>query len=95
MAIPMTVADKGFTTLNPRAEAKFAAPGIPGRVLNTRAETATGGGTAEIQLKSPDGSITKLADAVIPTLAKDEKCIFQVRVSTGIAKATRTVAEVG
>lgn len=75
--------EAGVTSLVPKAEAKFATATIPGRVLNVACET-DGTGTAEIQLKHPDGTITKLADATIPTLAKDEKMTLRARIAVSI-----------
>jgi len=94
---PMTVTKCDTVTLTPRAESKFASVKTPGRVLNVRAET-DGTGTSKIQLVHPDGKIEDLASVAIPLLAKDEKCILQCRVSTGVAtgiSAEAAVAEIG
>ena len=89
----MTITKEDVTSLDPKAEAKFATAAIAGRVLNARCET-DGTGTAEIQLKHPDGTITKLADAAIPTLAKDEKMVLRARIAVSVSEPVAVVAEI-
>ena len=89
----MTVTKPDVTALDSKAVAKFAAPGVPGRVLNIDCET-DGTGTAEVQLKHPDGTVTKLADVTVPELADGEKMALRVRICAGIRVAAKAeVAE--
>ncbi len=89
----MVITKENVTSLDPRAEAKFATASIPGRVLNVSCET-DGTGTAEIQLKHPDGTVVTLATVTIPTLAKDEKMLLSARIVVGI-RGAEAVAEIG
>lgn len=88
----MTLNIDGPTALDPKAEAKFASPGVPGRVVNIDGET-DGGGVVEVLLKHPDGTIEQKATVPVPKLAASEKCAIQIRVSTNIRNQSK-VAEV-
>ncbi len=88
----MTITKENVTSLDATAKAKFATPAIPGRVLNIDCET-DGSGTAEIQLKHPDGSVESLATVTAPTLKTGENLSLRVRVCTAIRKKDE-VAEI-
>ena len=90
----MTVSKPGVTALDPKAAAKFAAPGIAGRVLNVRAET-DGGGLCVICLTHPDGTVEKLAEVTVPKLGENETCVLNTRIATSIVTDAPSVAEVG
>lgn len=70
-------------SLDPKATGKFAEKGQAGRVMNVEAET-DGGGTAEVLLKHPDGSVEKLAGVTVPELSKAEKCILRIRIDAAM-----------
>jgi hypothetical protein len=82
----MDVTSAGVTALDPEAANKFAAVGVPGRVINIDAST-DGGGVVEVWLKHPTGVSAKCADVVVPTLKDGEKCALQIRVAASIRKA--------
>ena len=75
----MTVRKPETDSLDPRAEAKFAEKGVPGRVMNVEALT-DGGGDAEVLLKHPDGTTEPLVRVAVPKLSKTEKCVLRVRI---------------
>lgn len=79
----MIVKKPDTVVLTPGAANKFATSANPGRVINIDAET-DGGGTPEIQLKHPDGSIEILARVSIPDLDKGERCSLRVRMCADI-----------
>ena len=85
--------EPGVTSLDPRAVKKFATATTPGRVLNVDCETDSTG-TAEIQLKHPDGTVVTLTTVTVPTLAKGEKMSLRARVVAGIRGAEKVVAEI-
>ena len=89
----MKVTGPALKVLNPKAANKFEAHGVAGRVINRDCET-DGTGTAEVQLKHPDGTIEKLADVTTPTLGKGETMSLRVRICAGIRAAKAEVDEV-
>jgi len=89
----MTITKEPVTSLDPRAVAKFAKVGTPGRVLNIDCAT-TGTGTATIQIVHPDGSVQSLVSVTVPLLAKGESCVLRARVDVGIRGAKAEVVGV-
>jgi len=84
MATKMQITKENVTSLDPRAEAKFATADIPGRVLNVSAET-DGAGTARIQMVHPDGTVETLVDVTMPVLGAGETCKIGARLTANVS----------